>query len=283
MFACPPFFVPEFQSFLSARATRITRSAGLALILGALGWATARAGDVLPPDQALQKATQRLESAVMAQPKTLHFALTTRVQSTGDDIFTAQYRYDPGQPEGQQWILIHPSESEDAKGREKLIKAHEKQLREAASSKQAIQTPDQEVLVRHVHEMAKQDARFLREDGNSYVFSFDPGRNLPGKPGGQSKQGNNKRQQKMKDAFRGEFAISRDGRQFLWMRLFTVHSFKPAKVAKIKQFEVKTQFAPAWPGGPLVQVRQENRVRGSALFHKFDQHNIMTYSGFEKR
>jgi len=248
----------------------------------------ARADEVLPPPQAMQRAIAGLKSALLTQSKDLRFALTAHVETAGGEPASFEYRYDPGKPAKAQWTLVHPTEAENAKLRKKLIKDHQKQQRKAAKTAKPVMQPDQMVIVRHLHEIVVRGVQFLREDGDSYIFSYDPGIAMltkPGKPKDQNagKEKDGKRQQKMAKALHGEFAISRDGKQFLWIRQFSVHSFKPASVAKINHFELLTQFAPAWPGGPLVQTRQASKVSGSALFKTFDQSSTVTYSDFVKR
>lgn len=50
------------------------------------------------------------------------------------------------------------------------------------------------------------------------------------------------------------------------MHIFAKRGFKPSLLAKIHEFDVRIEFAEAWPGGPLVCAHTSRKLAGSYAF-----------------
>ncbi len=244
------------------------------------------------PQAILQAAKDDLTARNAAIGPDLRFAFTGKVLVSGDEPLTIEYTFDPAKPLAEQWGLVHPSEEENAKARADIIKDHEKQLRKAAKKEgEPEKGPDQQLILRSFKrdgEMAKDETLFLREEGDELIFSFDPGAgsiSFSGDGDSEDKGKKKKKNQKNQkvDYLAGEIGISKSAKQILWMHVYATKSFKPVVVAKVKNFDMMVHFASAWDGGPLVTVRQEVTVSGSAMFRKFNQQSTTTNSGFKKR
>ncbi len=247
------------------------------------------AQDNFDSDALLQAAKDDLQARLAAHDNDTRFALRERIDLSGDDHLSIEYVFDPAKPVGEQWNLLHPSEAEDAEARKEIIKDHLKQQKRAAKKggDQGFE-PDQDAVVRKLSETVGDAPQFVRVDGDAAIYSFQPkGDGLFGSHDKEGDKGKKRKKSakatKSTDYLRGEFAISKVGKHFAWIHIYTIKSFKPVAVAKVKTFDLTTQFAPAWDGGPLVITRQEVKAAGSAMFKKFNQHSLSVKSDFQKR
>jgi hypothetical protein len=245
-------------------------------------------------------ATAALENALAdtesryAAAKSVRMTFTSRVETGDEDNPLVEFSYDPALPEGERFVLIHPSEAENPKARKKIMKQRAKALKERIEKGEAASMPDRDLYLENPRKLLSDGAaKFMREEDGNYVFSFQPafgavdfgGSDDEGEDEGKKK----KRKSKDKDKkdfstyLLGEMSVSKDKHRLTGVRFYAPESFKPVAVAKIKKFEINMQIAPAWEGGPMVSVQQEVTVSGKAMFKAFEQHSVVTSSGFEKR
>jgi hypothetical protein len=233
---------------------------------------------------AIEDAQTRSESA-----KADRFAFSTRVETGDEDNPLIELSFDPQLPADEQYFLLHPSEEENPKARKKILKQRQKDLQKMAEKGKEM-APDRDLVIKDPKKLLNDSARFEREEGASYVFSFQPAPGSFDFGGGEGKDNDEKPKAKKDKGgndfashLKGEMFISKDDQRLTGVRFFAPESFKPVAVAKIKHFEIVMDIAPAWPDGPLVTTHQTVEVRGKALFKKFEQLTTISNSGFEKR
>ncbi|PHS28214.1 MAG: hypothetical protein COA85_04115 [Robiginitomaculum sp.] len=247
-------------------------------------------------DAALNAPAQAALAAAIVDAKTRYenakadrFAFSTRVETGDEDNPLIEFSFDPQRPADAQYILLHPSEEENAKARKKMLKQRQKDLQKKAEKGEDV-IPDRDLVIKGPEKLLNNSAHFEREEDQAFVFSFQP---APGSFdfGGDDGEDHEKKDEVKKNkggnvfAFhlKGEMFISKDEQRLTGVRFYAPKSFKPMAVAKIKHFEIMMDIAPAWPDGPLVTTHQTVEVRGKALFKKFEQLTTVSNFGFEKR
>ena len=249
-------------------------------------------------DIAQARAVAALENALAdtqnryAASKHVRMAFTTRVETGDEDNPLVEFSYDPALPEGERFVLIHPSEAENPKARKKIIKQRAKALKERIEKGEAARMPDHDLYLENPRKLLKDGtAEFTRKEDGNYIFSFQPA------PGAMDFGDSDERDEEKKEKHKGkdkdekdfssyllgEMSVSTDTHRLTGVRFYAPESFKPVAVAKIKKFEINMQIAPAWEDGPMVSGQQEVTVSGKAMFKAFEQHSVVTNSGFEKR
>jgi len=215
------------------------------------------------------------------------FAFSTRVETGDDDNPLIELFFDPQRPADTQYVLLHPTEEENSKARSKMLKQRQKDLQKKAEKGEDV-APDRELVIKDPKKLLNNSAHFEREEGASYVFSFQlaPGSFNFGDDDEEEHEKKSKAKEDDDDFashLKGEMFISKDEQRLIGVRFYAPKSFKPMAVAKIKHFNIMMDIAPAWADGPLVTTHQTVTVRGKAMFKKFEQQTTVTNFGFEKR
>jgi len=225
--------------------------------------------------------------------KDTRFAFTSRIETGNEKVPLVEFSYDPALPVNARYVLIHPSEAENPKARKRILKQRAKAL-EANGEEGKEDKPDQGLLIEDPKKLLNNTAKFEREDDGKYVFSFQPAPGSVNFGGGHDKDKNKdpsdkKKKAKKKDKkgfsshLKGEMYINKDAQRLTGVRFYEPKSFKPVPIAKIKSFEIKMDIAPAWEDGPMVPIKQDVTASGKAMFKAFEEHSVVTSSGFEKR
>jgi hypothetical protein len=63
-----------------------------------------------------------------------------------------------------------------------------------------------------------------------------------------------------------ELVIDKQTTQILSLHIFSKTPFSPSLLAKVKKFEVRIEFAEAWPNGPLISQKTTRSLEGSYGF-----------------
>ncbi len=212
--------------------------------------AFAAPAQALPP--LLEQAIAAAETAAANAPR---FAFTRSVDADGDVNVAA--RFDPNGPEGGRWTLMRPVDAE-------LKKAEREVFDGIVEDDEA----DIDAMVEEPRELIGGDVRLVREDDTLAVFETD----APDDDEGDEDYA------KFKQALKAEIAVDKLCGCLVSFRLYNIASFKPAAVAKVKEFDMTISFAEAWDGGPLITRRVDQKISGSALFQKFDQTVVIELS-----
>lgn len=59
-------------------------------------------------------------------------------------------------------------------------------------------------------------------------------------------------------------------------------SFRPNAIVRIRGYETRVNFSPAWPDGPVVVTDQRYAISASAMLQNYDMTGASTYSGFTR-
>ncbi len=170
--------------------------------------------------------------------------------------------YNPAGPEGQQWAIEIPDENEDPS-------AYAKQVRKHARKKDGA---DLKLLMEPLRERLGKGVSLEREDEQEIVYSFEIANEYyvsgEGKGAGIAKY------------MDGKVAVSKETGMISWVHYVARQPFRPIPIAKIKQFDIYQEFAPAWYGGPMVKVLERNKVAGTAIIRKIKFDDVVTNYDF---
>jgi hypothetical protein len=181
----------------------------------------------------------------------------THTQENSEGLYVG--RYDPRLPEAERWNLI----SVDA--REPTARETE-DYREQRRKEQG--EPDDD---RGFESLAKEGSIALVEETDSYwLFSFEPA-------------GDSEEDMDFMESVDGTLRVNKDGHYVAEMTLQNRSTIKPGKGVKIEKFLTRLAFAPTHEGGPVLPQSVEAAIKGKAfLVVKFDEHEKVTYSNFER-
>lgn len=227
---------------------------GLCLLI--LAPQAAHSSDLAALEAAISDAESRLEGH-----ETTRFSFRKTIEQPDVRVVL---RYDPSQK--PPWSVIgDPVDTAEAAAR-----SHNEALIGAETS------PDRDALMTEPRKLMTQgDAQFLREENGAWVYNFDLKEGVEMAGGGQKAD--------ITSYLKGEIFVDKDSRQLSGMRFYAPEPFKPAPVAKVKEMNVRIDFAPVDGGeGPLVMTREATKVSGSAMFQDFSEQSTATYSGFEE-
>lgn len=217
----------------------------------------------------------------------VRFAFRTHIESSDADMGLIEYDFDPDKPIENRITIIHPTVEENPKTRKKF----EKDLRKAVKRyhKKGIERkPDLDIVFPDIQKLTDGTIKFLRQTDTEWVFAFDVADDAvnfdsDNQSASEDKPNDKKKDNPLAEHLDGELAIDKEHQKVSWLRFYATESFKPASVVKVEQFDLVQNLAPAWPDGPLVAVKTEVKVKGSAVFKGFEQHVLTTHSGFERR
>ena len=81
----------------------------------------------------------------------------------------------------------------------------------------------------------------------------------------------------------GTLKVVKDGHYVALIEMHNIGPIKPGKGVKLTKFETRLEFSQALANEPIVPVRVSTAVQGKAmLVIKFDEHELITYSDFER-
>ena len=121
-------------------------------------------------------------------------------------------------------------------------------------------------------------AVYKSEDKNAWLFDMPSQVQL----NVDSETASQEKKEELEGVFRTEMRVAKSNSRFESFRLYSVKPFSPGFAVKIKRFEQVNELAPAWPDGPLVTIKQEERVKGTIGFLVgIDDQTSVTNSEFE--
>ena len=217
---------------------------------------TAHSNDIAALEAAISDAEARLEGH-----ESTRFSFRKTIEQPDVRVVL---RYDPSQK--PPWSVI----GEGADAADAAVRSHNESLAGAE------EPPDRDALITDPRRLLTAgETDFLREEDGAWVYNFDLREGVEMVGGGERAD--------ITRYLAGEVFVDKESGRLSGMRFFAPEPFKPAPVAKVKEMNVRIDFAPVDGGeGPLVSVREETKVSGSAMFQSFSEQSTTTYSGFEK-
>ncbi len=242
----------------------------LAIGLGLILVTAMPAGAQTDRAEFLERAKSDLQQR-NASEEEQRFAFAMQVIGEGDETYDVSLTYDPGNSTNYGWTIVSPTLAQN----KEVFEGTQKQI-ESDAKHNPEEKSDQELVVDEVFDDEDADFEYLRDDGNVAVFGFDPEGSMSMGEGDEDGPDFNK-------YMKAELGVDKELGQLVWIHIYAPKPFKPVVVAKIKKMDVWLHFAPAWADGPLVQVREEVHVSGSAMFQKFSEHVVEIYSDFQPK
>lgn len=221
------------------------------------------------PDLLLQRVSDDIAARSMAADG-VRFSYNMNTSVIGSKEYTVSLAYQPLDDRATQWQIVSPSLAEN----EEVYTQAKKKIDHDIEAKPDAKD-DQALILKEVPGKNAEELVFISEEDGIAKYAINLTEGFVSFDGGDDKG-----MSKMLKHIKGEIAIDVASEQLLWVRMFAEKPFKPMAVAKIKNFNVKLHFAPAWDDGPIVQVRSESSVSGSALFQKFNEKSDITFSNF---
>ncbi|MBL1431286.1 hypothetical protein JYT75_00640 [Oceanicaulis sp. AH-315-P02] len=224
------------------------------------------------PDTLLQRVSDDIVARSVAADG-VRFSYNMDTSVAGSKEYTVSLAYQPLADRATQWQVISPSFAENEEVYAQAKKQIDKDVEHKPDAKD-----DQALILREVPGNNAKELIFISEEDGIAKYAIQLTEGFMNPDGGDDKG-----MSKMLKYLKGEIAIDVASEQLLWFRIFAEKPFKPMAVAKIKKFDIKLHFAPAWHEGPIVQVRSESIVSGSALFQKFNEKSEITFSNFVQK
>lgn len=225
------------------------------------------------PDLVLQQAKDDIATRNLALNGD-RFAYSLQLVSTGDEEFNVSLRFDPSLKVDQQWQILSPTKQQNPEIYAETLRQIEQSYQNDPTAKD-----DHELLVENFAKDENSTYQFLRKEGDLIVYGFDPSQSMSV----SDQDGSDAGMGKIGKYLNAELTINAAKGRLASIRIFANKPFKPVVVAKIKKMDILIEFAPAWDGGPLVQVKESVVVSGSAMFQKFSQSVTETYSDFVRQ
>lgn len=188
---------------------------------------------------------------------------------------------------GAKISFLETIETEDS-----LSKSSTKTLSLDASGEEFIHSPSQEqasseqmnwdvnILVNPLR--FPQEVQLLRTTEDTWVFLIP---NLV-KAGIENVDDEIDQQQinsNIESALTTELTISRASPRFLSLKTYAQKPFKPEAMVKVNEFNVRMEFAEAWPNGPLAIRNITKVIKGRyALFVSVNEVSVTSYKNFQR-
>jgi len=118
----------------------------------------------------------------------------------------------------------------------------------------------------------REPARFVRWEDGLAIYELRPVR-VPLSGGGFSFD--------IADNVIGEAAIDPQAGRFVYRTIRAPESFRPNITVRIREYETRIDFTPAWPDGPLVIARTRYAILASAMMQTFDLGGENHYGEFQ--
>ncbi|PHR63030.1 MAG: hypothetical protein COA47_01680 [Robiginitomaculum sp.] len=201
------------------------------------------------------------------------FGFAMQVIGEGDETSDVSLIYNPDNSANFGWTIVSPTLSQN----KEIFEETQKQI-ESDAKHNPQEKSDQELIVDEIFDEEAAGFEYLRDDGNVAVFKFNADGSISMGRGEDDGDGPD-----FNKYMKAELGIDKELGRLAWIHIYAPKPFKPVIVAKIKKMDIWIHFAPAWTDGPLVQVREEVHVSGSAMFQKFSEHVIEIYSDFQPK
>ncbi len=208
-----------------------------------------------PLEQALTDAEARAERA-----KGVRFYFQRKIVRFGK--LHLEKSYNPAGPVGQQWAILYPSDKDD----------HKRYLKQARRHAKKKDGADLHLIMPSMRKRLSKGVSLVREDENEIVYKFDIADRYY--VSGEGKGAD------IAKYMGGEIAVGKKDHMVHWVHYVAWRPFRPIPIAKVKQFDIYEQFAPAWRGGPMVKVLAKNKVAGSAIIRKIKFDDVVTNFDF---
>ncbi len=170
--------------------------------------------------------------------------------------------YNPAGPEGQQWAIEFPSKVKDTS-------AYNKQVRKHARKKDGA---DLKLIFPSMRKRLSKGVTQLSEDDNEIVYRFEIADEYY--VSGEGKGAD------IATYMTGKIAVGKMDGRVHWVHYVANRPFRPIAIAKIRQFDIYQEFAPAWYDGPMVKVLERNKVAGTAIIRKIKFDDVVTNYDF---
>lgn len=87
----------------------------------------------------------------------------------------------------------------------------------------------------------------------------------------------------LKSVLQTELVIDKKTQEFVSLHIFAKTPFKPSFLAKVEKFDVRVEFAEAWPEGPLIGLSTSRSMRGKyGFFVNIEEFKTTTISEVKK-
>ena len=221
---------------------------------------------------------ERVRSDIEARHKAsvgIRFSHEMRLAVSGSENYQVSLFFDPDLPRLEQWKVLAPAETEDRE----LFNQAKKRIDQNVQNNPDAQD-DRELILASFPLKSEQEASYIGTGSDGLaIYSFDITEDFMSSDGVDG-SGDMK---KLSRFLSGELAIDTRTEQLSWLRIYSKKPFKPVPVAKIKKFDIRLLFAPAWQGGPIIQQKSISDVSGSALFKKFSERSDMEISAIVQK
>lgn len=208
-----------------------------------------------PLESALQDAEAR-----SSKSEGVRFYFQRKIVRFGE-VFLIK-SYNPAGPEGQQWAIEYPDTENDPAG-------HRKQVRKHARKKDGA---DLGLLMPSMRKRLSDGVTLNSENDDELVYSFKISDEYY--VSGEGKGAN------IAKYMSGKIAVGKEDGMVHWVHYVADRPFRPIPIAKVKQFDIYQEFAPAWYGGPMVKVLEKNKVAGTAIIRKIKFDDVVTNYDF---
>ena len=169
-----------------------------------------------------------------------------------DEEVAVKVRYDPRLPDGERWRLVGAS-----------LEDLDKDLRKEIEDLEERERPDEKLVYYKISD-ALAGLEFIEEADAYAIFrGLMNGEDLP------------------QDVLQGTITLNKTTGHIERIELRALEPFKPAPIAKVKQFYQDQRFSPPLGDGPALLVESESDVSGKALFKKFSRASRRRFSDIE--
>ncbi len=244
---------------------RVFAAVCAAFVMMAAPSGPARAQAALPPalDAALADAEAR-----NARNAGVKFYFRRKIVRFGK-LFLEK-SYNPSAPKERQWAILYPDYKTDPEGYYKQARRQER--KNVKHAKQDDYDANRDVMAPDLRPRLARGVTLEREDDNEIVYSFDLADRYY--VSGEGKGAD------IAQYLKGHIAVGKKDGLLHWVHYVAQRPFHPIVIAKVRQFDIYQQFAPAWYGGPLVKVLEKNKVSGTALVRKIRFDDVVTNFDF---
>jgi hypothetical protein len=201
------------------------------------------------------------------------------------------YRFDPSQPEDQQYTILSPARE----GHEKLYKKAYKEFKKEQKTvreKGIDRAADRSLLANDLSEMSDSGLVYVRETDDEYIFAFEPGEgglsfeddDEPDAEEAEDKPLTEKQKRRLaelKEALKGEMSVDKHSDRINEFHIFSVKSFKPMSGVKVKEIDMRMIFTQLPDGGPYVVESLDAVMRAKLVVIKVSEEESFTNRDFE--
>jgi hypothetical protein len=178
--------------------------------------------------------------------------------------------YNPDASIEQRWAILYPSFDKDPKGYAK--QARRQQRKNVKHGKKDDYNASHDLFLPPMRARLSKGVTLLEETANELVYGFEIADKYY--VSGEGKGAD------IAQYMTGKIAVGKKDGRVHWVHYVAQRPFRPIPIAKIKQFDIYQEFAPAWFGGPMVKVVEKNKVAGIAIIRKIKFDDVVTNFDF---